>query len=68
MTDRTYKRVLAILGLSCAVLTPLIVLAIVPAVVGTGGFAAVIARIVVYSVRTREMARANRQSEADRPS
>ena len=68
MTDRSYKLILAMLGLICAILTPLIILGIVPTGVGTAAFIAVIAWIVLHVAQTRQKARDDRQRGAHRSS
>jgi hypothetical protein len=68
MTDRSYKLILAALGLICAILTPLIILSIVPTGVGTAAFVAVIAWIILHVAQTRQKARADRQHGTHRPS
>jgi predicted cation transporter len=51
MSNRSYKVVLAILGLICAVLTPLRVLEIVSQPYGTAAFVAVIGWVVYGATR-----------------
>jgi hypothetical protein len=68
VADQKYKLVLATLGPICAVLTPLIILSIMPTGVGTAAFVAVIAWIVLHIAQTRQKTRADPQRGTHRPS